>query len=229
MHCTNNSASNFSGLQAGMSPISLVQLAGSVRKFNLNRPFILPILLRKAIPLWLEDADNGLSAAFRHLLRGLFDDLATLDKRITALNDEIELIAKTHPVAKRLQQLRGVGPLTATAMIASVGNGEQFSKGRQMAASIGLTPRQFSSGGKQRLLGISKRGDSYLRSLLVHGARSVLSHAKHKEDRLSQWVTTLAQRSHPNVAAVALANKTARMAWVLLTQDCDYEPDFALN
>lgn len=183
--------------------------------------------LRRAIPDWLEDAENGLSDAFRWLLKGLWDDLVTLDNRIKEVNSEIEQIAKTHPVAKRLQQLRGVGPLVATAMIASVGTGKQFTQGRQMAASIGLTPKQYSSGGKERLQGISKRGDVYLRCLLVHGARSAVSHAKHKEDRFSRWMTELAQRSHMNVAAVALANKTVRMAWAMMTKDVDYDPALA--
>jgi transposase len=152
-----------------------------------------------------------------------------LDNRKAEVNDEIEQIAKTHPVAQRLQQLRGVGPLVATAMIATVGTGKQFTRGRQMAASIGLTPKQFSSGGKERLQGISKRGDAHLRCLLIHGARSVVSHAKHKEDRFSQWMTELEQRSHMNVAAVALANKTVRMAWALMTKEEDYDPSLASN
>jgi len=105
-----------------------------------------------------------------------------------------------------------VGPIIATALVAAVGNGEQFANGRQMSAAFGLTPRQHSSGGKERLLGISKRGDVYLRALLIHGARAVISTAKNKDDRLSQWVTRLAARSHTNVAAVAMANKTTRMA-----------------
>ena len=98
-----------------------------------------------------------------------------------------------------------------------------------MAAAIGLTPRQHSSGGKDRLLGISKRGDAYLRCLLIHGARAVILQAKHRDDRLSQWVTGIAQRRHPNVAAVALANKTARMAWAMLRNESDYDPDFAIS
>jgi transposase len=93
-----------------------------------------------------------------------------------------------------------------------------------MSAALGLTPRQHSSGGKERLLGISKRGDAYLRTLLIHGARAVIQMAKDKDDRLSQWVTRLAARSHPNVAAVALANKTARMAWAMLRNGTDYQP-----
>ena len=181
--------------------------------------------LRAAMPAWLEDAENGLTNRFRWLLSGLWNDLQTLDQRIAALDYEIERIAQIDPVAKRLQQLRGVGPLIATALVAAVGNAEQFANGRQMAASLGLTPKQHSSGAKERLLGISKRGDAYLRSILIHGARSVIRTAKHKDDRLSQWVTNLAARRHPNVAAAALANKTARIAWAMLRHGTDYQPD----
>ena len=145
--------------------------------------------LRSAIPCWLEDADNGLTVLFRSLLHGLWEDLARFDERIATMDAEVDRIAKSDPVAQRLQQLRGVGPLIATALVASVGNGEQFSQGRQMAAALGLTPRQHSSGGKARLLGISKRGDPYLRSILIHGARATVAHAKHKDDRLSRWMT----------------------------------------
>jgi transposase len=106
-----------------------------------------------------------------------------------------------------------------------VGDGTQFANGRQLSAALGLTPRQYSSGGKNRLLGISKRGDSYLRTLLIHGARSMIRTAQHKEDRLSRWATALAARSHPNVAAAALANKTARIAWAMLRNGTDYQPD----
>ena len=117
--------------------------------------------------------------------------------------------------------------MIATALIAAVGNGEQFANGRQMAAALGLTPRQHSSGGKERLLGISKRGDAYLRTILIHGARSAIWASRHKEDRLSEWVTGLAQRRHPNIAAVALANKTVRIAWAMLRRGTDYMPDLA--
>jgi transposase len=117
--------------------------------------------------------------------------------------------------------------MTATALVATVGTGEQYRKGRQMAAALGLTPRQNSSGDKQRLLGIGKRGDAYLRTLLIHGARAVVSQARYRDDRLSRWVTDIAQRSHPNVAAVALANKTARMAWAMLRHKMDYDPALA--
>ena len=185
--------------------------------------------LRAAIPGWLEDAGNGLTDHFRSLLHGLWLDLVALDDRVHDLDREIQQLANSNEVTRRLQQLRGVGPMVATALIATVGDAGQYHQGRQMAASLGLTPRQCSSGDKQRLLGISKRGDVYLRTLLVHGARAVVSQAKHRDDRLSRWVTGIAIRRHPNVAAVALANKTARMAWAMLRNETDYDPDFAIS
>ena len=200
------------------------QIRGLVAEYGLVAPQDL-CQLRRALPLWLEDAENGLTERFRRLLSGLWGDLRGLDDRIAELDGEIAEIAQSNPAAQRLQQLRGVGPITATALVAAVGDGAQFANGRQMSAALGLTPKQHSSGGKDRLLGISKRGDSYLRSLLIHGARAVIRTAKHKEDRLSQWAIALVARSHPNVAAVALANKTARIAWAMLRNDTDYQPD----
>ena len=185
--------------------------------------------LRAAIPSWLEDAENGLTDYFRSLLHGLWVDLTDLDDRVDELDREITKLADSNAVTKRLQRLRGVGPMVATALVATVGNAEQYHKGRQMAASVGLTPKQHSSGGKDRLLGITKRGDVYLRTLLIHGARSVVTHAKHRDDRLSRWVTSISKRSHPNVAAVALANKIARMAWAMLRNDANYDPDFVIG
>ncbi|MDH3691995.1 MAG: IS110 family transposase [Gammaproteobacteria bacterium] len=201
------------------------QIRGLVAEYGVVAPQQLG-RLRRAIPVWLEDAENGLTMRFRELLQGLWNDLMNLDERVGELDRELSRIAQSDPVAKRLQQLRGVGPMVATALVAAVGDARQYGKGRQMAASFGLTPRQHSTGGKDRLLGISKRGDAYLRSILIHGARAVVSHAKHKDDRLSQWVTAIAQRRHPNVAAVALANKTVRMAWAMIRNEKDYDPEF---
>ena len=200
------------------------QIRGLASEYGLVAPQELRRLCR-AIPDWLEDPENGLSERFRWLLNGLWDDLKGLDARVAELDREIASIAREEPAARRLQQLRGVGPITATALVAAVGDGTQFANGRQMSAALGLTPRQHSSGGKDRLLGISKRGDSYLRTLLIHGARAVIRTAKHKEDRLSQWVTALLERRHPNVVAAALANKTARIAWAMLRNGTDYEPN----
>jgi transposase len=199
------------------------QLRGLASEYGLVAPKEL-LHLRSAIPLWIEDQENGLSERFRRLLRGLWRDLQNLDERIEELDREIEQIARRDPVAMRLQQVRGIGPVTATALLATVGDASQFSNGREMAASFGLTPKQSSSGGKERLLGISKRGDAYLRSLLVHGARAVIRTAQAKTDHLSTWVMRIATTRHPNVAAVALANKTARIAWAMLTKGTDYKP-----
>jgi transposase len=204
------------------------QIRGLVAEYGLVAPLTM-CALRTAIPCWLEDAENGLTAHFRSLLHGVWADLVALDERVLELDRQMEKLANSNEVTRRLQQLRGVGPMVATALIATVGDAQQYDKGRQMAAALGLTPRQHSSGGNDHLLGISKRGDVYLRSLLIHGARAVVSQAKHKEDRLSRWVTSIAARRHPNVAAVALANKTARMAWAMLRNETDYDPDFAVR
>ena len=202
------------------------QIRGLVSEYGLVAPKELSHL-RAAIPAWLEEVDNGLSDRFRRLLHGVWHDLLILDQRIKVLDQEIEALAANDPVAKRLQQLRGVGPMVATALLATVGDASQFSNGRQMAASLGLTPKQMSSGGKSKLLGISKRGDSNVRCLLVHGARAMIQMAKHKEDRLSLWVMRIANNRHPNIAAVALANKTVRMAWAIIHKGVDYQPELA--
>jgi len=202
------------------------QIRGLVAEYGLVAPKQLGPL-RKAIPDWLEEADNGLTDRLRALLHGLWDALLQLDERIAGLDQEIEGIANTHPDAKRLKQLQGVGPLVATALVARFGDGRHFNRGRQAAASVGLTPRCHGTGGKNRLMGITKQGDPYLRSILIHGARSAVSHAHRKEDRLSRWATELKERSHMNVAAVALANKTVRVAWAMLRNGTDYDPEFA--
>lgn len=204
------------------------QIRGLVCEYGLVAPRELA-RLRRAIPVWLEDAHNGLSARFRRLLHGLWCDLRLLDERVAELDGEIALIAQTHPAVQRLQQLRGVGPIIATALVAAVGNGTQFANGRQMAAALGLTPKQHSTGGKDKQLGISKRGDAYLRTLLIHGARSAMLRAKGKNDRLSLWVTALMTRRHPNVVATALANKTARIAWAMLRRETQYHPDWVAH
>lgn len=204
------------------------QIRGLVAEYGLVAPKQLGPL-RKAIPIWLEDADNGLTDRFRCLLHGLWDELMSVDQRMVVLDQEMAVMADTHPDAKRLMQLRGVGPVIATALVARFGDGAHFKRGRQAAASVGLTPRHHGTGGKNRLMGITKRGDGYLRSILIHGARAVVSRAHDKEDRLSRWVSELKDRSHTNVAAVALANKTVRVAWAMLRNGTDFDPEFAMT
>jgi transposase len=181
-----------------------------------------PAALRKAIPELLEDADNGLSFDFRQLLAGLYDDLVATDVRVANLTQQIEREVRAHPDGKRLLAVPGIGPLSASALLATVGDARQFRNGRQMAAFLGLVPKQHSSGGKARLLGIHKHGDSYLRGLLVHGARSVLRTATNKPDDRSRWLMRLAARRHHNIATVAQANKTARIAWAILAREEHY-------
>lgn len=161
---------------------------------------------------------------FRVLLMGLREDLVYLDERIKRQDEAIVRLAQENAEARRLMQLRGIGPITATALVASLGSGKQFKRGRDASAWVGIVPGQHSSGGKEKLLGISKRGDVYLRTLLIHGARSVVKTCKNKDDALSCWVQRLCSRRNKNVAAVALANKTMRMAWAMLMSGADYDP-----
>lgn len=180
-------------------------------------------VLRNALLSILEDAENGLSADFRILLEELRQDLITFDERISSLTEKINAIAKADEDTQRLQQIPGVGPITATALISAVGDGKQFKCGRDLAAWLGLTPKQHSSGGKERLLGISKRGDAYLRTLLIHGARSVLRVSAKKTDSLNCWLQNVCDRRNKNIAAVALANKNARIIWAILTKKTNYQ------
>ena len=198
------------------------QIRGLLSEYGLVVPTGIGTL-RRAIPEIQEEAENGLSGLFRRVLGGLRQDLETFDVRVAELDAEIAHVASSDETAQRLQSIPGIGPMTATALVAAVGDARQFARGRDLAASLGLTPGQHSSGGKERLLGITKHGDSYLRTLLVHGARAVLKVAGRKDDPRSRWVMSVAHRRHKNVAAVALANKMARIAWALLTRGGTYD------
>jgi transposase len=181
--------------------------------------------LRRALPELLENAENGLSFDFRGLLEDLRQDLIRLDERVAEMDKKVHTLAHSMPAAKLLQSIPGIGPISATAIVCAVGDGKQFKRGRDLAAWLGLTPRQQSSGGKDRLLGISKRGDTYLRTLLIQGAKSVLKVVDKKTDPRSLWLQNLCARKHKNIAAVALANKNARIAWALLSNETSYLPE----
>jgi transposase len=186
--------------------------------------------LQRRLPEIVEDAENGLSERFRGELHQLYEELQHLNERVTHYDAQIEQIAQDNAQAQALMQLPGVGAKGATALVAAVGEDPRLLKnGRGLAAWLGLVPRQHSTGGKDRLLGISKRGDVYLRQLLIHGARSVLRFAERKDDPLSRWATALKARRHPNVAAVALANKLARIAYAILSTGEAYDPKRALS
>jgi transposase len=178
--------------------------------------------LRRALPGVLADADNGLPLLAREIIAELQERLRDLDQRVLAYDRRITPLAKQSDAAQRLMQVEGVGAVTAPAIVATVGNGTVFKNGRQFAAWLGLVPRQYSTGGKPRLGHISKRGDGYLRTLLIHGARSVLQFTGKRMDTKSRWAERLKQRRGNNIAAVVLAAKHARILWALLARDQEY-------
>ena|SRR2546422_338599 len=178
--------------------------------------------LERQLPEILEDADNDLSARMRALLQGLRDEWKTLEIEIAKVEKQIERLAADDDACQRLIEIPGVGPLVATALVAAVGNASSFAKGRDLAAWLGLVPRQDSTGGRTRLLGISKRGNPYVRRLLIHGARSVLISPRRERHRFGRWLVALEARAHHNVVVVALANKLARIAWAVLTKQDRY-------
>jgi len=182
--------------------------------------------IAKRVPEILEDGENDLPGSFRRLIGRLADHLKELDRQVDELEVQIQLWHRDNSASQKLAKIPGIGPMTASAMVASVGEARNFKNGRQLAAWLGIVPRQHSTGGKSTLLGISKRGDSYLRTLLIHGARAVIRVAERKPDA-DPWLKNLLARRHKNVAAVALANKNVRTIWALLAHDRDYEPGYA--
>jgi transposase len=170
------------------------------------------------LPRVLANEDNDLSPAMRRIVGTLFEELQQLEARLSNLNREIEAYVGANEKARRLMTVPGIGPLAATALLAAAGSGRQFRRARDMAAWLGLVPREHSTGGKTTLLGISKRGNKYLRRLLIHGARSCVLHLDRSKDRLGAWVAKLEGRMHRNKVVVALAAKIARIAWVMLTK-----------
>ena len=179
--------------------------------------------LRKRLAEIIGDYAEGLSELLRSLMRELHAELIELDARIRTFDLRLREIFHNSEQCQRLGKIEGVGPVTATALVAAVGDRSSFKNGREFAAWLGLVPKQQSSGGRQRLFGISKRGDRYLRTLLIHGARAALARAAGKHDPRSLWLSKLRLRRHPNVAAVALANKNARIIWAMLSGNEDYE------
>jgi transposase len=173
-------------------------------------------------------ADDAIPARMRGQLRHLVELLRDLHHRLAEIDRELGELAREHPMARRLATIPGVGPVTATALVVAIGDIGRFRSGRHLAAYLGLVPKQHASGGKERLGAISKRGDGYLRTLLTHGARAVVSIMKARPEPASDWIGRLLQRRPTNVAVVAQANKTARIAWALLTKEEDYRRPMAV-
>ena len=178
--------------------------------------------VRKRLPEILEDAENGLTARSRELFAELLEELLTLEQRFGQCGHRIAAMNQDNEVCQRLDEILGIGPITASAIYAAAGEGKEFVNGRHFSAWLGLVPGQHSTGGKTVLLGISKRGNAYLRTLFIHGARAVLRYSVDKTDRFSRWAqAVLARRGH-NKACVAVANKMARMAWVIMAKGETY-------
>lgn len=202
------------------------QIRGLLAEFGLVIPVGLSHIAKR-VPELIEDGSNELTGSMRQLVQGLLAHLKELDRQVDELERQIQAWHRENEASRKLERIPGIGPITASALVASVGDARHFASGRQLAAWLGLVPKQHSSGGKEVLLGMSKRGDTYLRTLLIHGARSVIFRARHKAQK-DNWLHRLLARRHPNVAAVALANKNARIVWALLAHDrlfrADYEP-----
>jgi len=202
------------------------QIRGLLAEFGLIVPKGIAHVARR-VPELIEDASNELPGTFRLLAQRLVEHLKELDRQVGELEVQIATWHRNSDVSRKLAAVPGIGPITASALVATVGDAKNFSNGRQMAAWLGLVPRQNSSGGKNVLLGISKRGDTYLRTLLVHGARAVIYAAQRRTDKAAGWLSDLVARQNINVAAVALANKNARVVWALLHHGREFRPDYA--
>lgn len=198
------------------------QIRGLLSEYGIVVPQGISVL-RRAIPQILEDGENGLSGAFRELLWEAYRHFLELDEHLLVYDKRIRVSAQEDEAERRLQTIPGFGPAVSSAYHAAIGDGSGFRRGRDVSAYLGIVPRQHSSGGKEVLLGISKRGNRYVRSLLIHGARAVVKYAGRKSDRLSRWVVRLVERRGKNKATVALANKLARIGWVVLSRGVVYQ------
>ena len=198
------------------------QLHGFLLEYGIESPKGVAVLRRRLAGI-VEDAENELPFNGRVLLRDLGEELRRLDERVKQFDAQIVAISQAEPACQRLQAIPGIGPLTATALVAAVGDAAEFRNGRELSAWLGLVPRQYSTGGRPRLLGISKRGDRYIRYLLIHGARAALRAAGRHDNRRSRWALEVESRRGRNIATVALANKNARAAWAILAKAVTFD------
>lgn len=204
-------------------------VVSQIRGLLLDRGFAMAKCItraRRLIPEILSDINNELTALAREAIHELYDLFRDLDRRIAIFDKKIDAVFRQSEACQRIAKIKGVGPKTATAMVAAIGDGSEFKNGRHLAAWVGLVPRQFSSGDRVTLMGISKRGNQHLRSLLVHGARAVVRTASNKNDPNNQWVNQLRERRGFNRATVAVANKNARIIWAVLCKGEPYRAAF---
>ena len=201
-------------------------LVNQTRGLLSERGIIIPKSINKVrqqLPLILEDAENDLTPLSREVFAEQYEKLSVLDEEIKKHDRRISRLCNSHDTAKRFLKVPGVGPMIASIVASDIGDSKGYQSSRDYAASLGIVPRQHSSGDKQVYLGISKRGNRYIRTLLIHGARAVLKNCDHKKDKLSLWLQALIERRGFNKAAVALANKNARILWAMATQDKEYD------
>ena len=182
--------------------------------------------IAKRVPELLEDASNELPLAFRQLIERLTAHLKELDRQVKEFEKQIIAWHRSSELSRKLEKIPGIGPLAASALVASIADASSFENGRQVSAWLGLVPRQSSSGGKSTLLGMSKRGDAYLRTLLIHGARSAILAAQRKTENTNLWLANLLKRRHADIAAVALANKNVRAVWAMLVHGREFQADY---
>ena len=198
-----------------------------LRAFLLERGMVFahrPANLRAAMADILENAETDLTPQMRSLINMLWDEWKRVEEQIKKLDLELERISAADAGCTRIRQIPGIGPVVATAIVAAIGNGAAFHKGRDFAAWLGIVPRQYSTGGKAKLLGISKRGNIYLRKILIHGARAAVLRIKRDRAPIGPWLDALDARAPKNVVVVAMANKLARIAWAVLSSGEDYRP-----
>jgi transposase len=198
-----------------------------LRAFLLERGLVFartPAKLKAAMADILENAESNLTSRMRNLISGLWSEWKLVEQQIEELNDELERISAADAGCTRIRKIPGIGPVVATAIVAAIGNGAAFGKGREFAAWLGVVPRQYSTGGKAKLFGISKRGQEYLRRILIHGARAAVLHIKRDRAPIGAWLDALDARAHKNVVIVAMANKLARIAWAVLSSGNEYRP-----
>jgi transposase len=201
------------------------QIRGLLGEYGLVVPQGIAYIVQR-VPALIEDAENELPGSFRRLIQRLLDHPKALQEQVDKVEAQIKAWHRASEASQRLEKVPGMGPLTATVLVASVGDAKNLDNGRQFAAWLGVVPRQHSGGGKPTLLGMSKRGDAYLRTMLIHGARSVIYRATQPADADSLLVK-LTTRRNKNVSAVAMANKTARTVWALLAHGREFKPDYA--
>ena len=200
------------------------QIRGLLSEFGLIVPQGIGQITSR-VPAILDEAKDELPGTFHELVLRLLEHFKDLDRQVKEMEHQIQSWHRANELSRKLEKIPGIGPITASALVASVGDAKNFANGRQLAAWLGLVPKQHSSGGKTNLQGISKRGDTYLRTLLIHGARAVIRQLERKVN-VQGWLSKLLGRRNKNIAAVALANKNARIAWALLAHDRDFRSDY---